>query len=74
MELTETHFKVLEAIEREGGEARVFTIATKLGMKIDATRKLCTDLAEEDYIDLYRSGACVIQLKGFQALRERGGG
>jgi Mn-dependent DtxR family transcriptional regulator len=72
MQLTEIHFKVLETIETEGGETRVFSIATRLGIKIDAARKSSTELAEEDYLDLYQSGKCVLLPKGEEALAARG--
>lgn len=71
MKLTEAHLKVLQTIEDEGGDTRVFSIATRLGMKIDAVRKLCTELGEEDYLDLYRSGKCLIRPKGLDALQQR---
>lgn len=72
LKLTDTHLDVLQTIEDEGGETRVFSIATRLGIKIDAARKTSTELAEEDYLDLYQSGKCVLLPKGEEALAARG--
>ncbi len=62
--MTDGELKALEVIWDWGGEASVATVAKRLRVSTEYARLICRSLGEHEYIDLNRSGWCMLKGKG----------
>jgi len=68
--LTDEELQALRIIGQAGGDTHVKAVAQELGIDRREVTILCEPLAEGDYIDLFRSGRCIMKRRGREALEQ----
>ncbi len=67
-----TEKKALEAMYELGGKADIRTVSRHISVDTNYARLLCNALGRADYIDIDRTGLCVLAPKGKSELKAMG--
>ena len=70
LNVTPEELRVLRAINGEGGDTSIPWVAIVAELELQHARTLCKRLADRDYIDMFRSGRCVLKGRGKRELEK----